>query len=89
VTGGVDGQIDGPAAGARDNAAENAAPSVADDVLGAGATDDLDPRDVSALDPGDQSAHGGDLSGGALTNQGLPDDVPQDRDVVDGADAAR
>lgn len=88
MTSGVDGQIDGPAAGARDNATENAAPTVADDVLGAGAGDHLDPHDVSSLDPGDQSAHGGDLSGGALTHGGLPDDVPQDRDVVDGADAA-
>jgi hypothetical protein len=75
VTVGVDGQQDGPAAGARDNAAENASPAVADDVL-AGTDDDTDT--VSSLDPGDESAHGGDLSGGALTHGGLPQDTGRD-----------
>jgi hypothetical protein len=72
----VDGGLDGPAAGASDNAAENASPDVAGDILGQGATQGTDADDVvSSLDPGDQSAHGGDLSGGALTNAGLPDDT--------------
>jgi hypothetical protein len=65
-------------AGGSDNAAANAAPAVAGDVLGAGATDGVADEDVvSSLDPGDESAHGGDLSGGALTNGGMPQD--QDR----------